>query len=178
MNRREFIVGVGATVGFMVAPFYGTHTGSNWFVSPSHVASHWPNAHEWAMLNDINAYRVAKGRRRLEMSRSLAAAARHHAYYMSRTDDVDHSLGGVSWAQNIYNYGYPTGGAMGENVAAGRSSSGGILNLWIGSEGHNEVLLDPKYIRLGVGRVYYGAGRYDYYWVATFGSISHRTIYQ
>jgi uncharacterized protein YkwD len=155
-----------------------SHAGENSDVSPAHVGVHWPNANEWAFLGEINDYRVANGRGMLQMSRSLAAAARHHAYYMSRTDDVDHTLGSVSWSTNIFNYGYTAGCHIGENVLAGRQSAGGALSLWITSEPHRLNMLDPDWIRIGVGRVYYGAGRYDFYWVTDFGACSHRTIYE
>ena len=127
-------------------------------------------------MNKINAYRAQNGVGSLQMSRSLAAAARHHAYYMSRSDDIDHTLGSVSWIQNIYNYGYPQNYHIGENVLGGRQSSGGALSLWTTSPAHNANMLDPDWIRIGVGRVYYAAGDYDFYWCTTFGSVSHRTI--
>jgi uncharacterized protein YkwD len=120
-----------------------SHAGENSDVDPAHVGVHWPNANEWAFLGEINDYRVANGRGMLQMSRSLAAAARHHSYYMSRKDDVDHTLGSVSWSQNIDNYGYPTECHIGENVLAGRQSAGGALALWTTSEPHRLNMLDP-----------------------------------
>jgi uncharacterized protein YkwD len=151
-------------------------SGANNDIAPALVSSHCPSAIEWDFVNKINAYRAQNGVGALQMSRSLAAAARHHAYYMSRSDDIDHTLGSISWIQNIYNYGYPQGYHIGENVLAGRQSSGGALSLWTTSPAHNANMLDPDWIRIGVGRLYYAAGDYDFYWCTTFGSRSHRTI--
>jgi hypothetical protein len=150
--------------------------GSESDVAPTGVTGHCPSAVEWEFVNKINSYRSSNGLGGLQMSRSLAAAARHHAYYMSRSDDIDHTLGTVSWSQNIYSYGYPTGYSIGENALAGRQSSGGALSLWITSPTHKANMLDPRWTRIGVGRVYYNPNRYDFYWITTFGSVSHRTI--
>lgn len=147
--------------------------------SPSKVeAGLWvPDANECAFLKEINAYRKSKGLGALTFSRSLGAAADNHSAYMAKTDDVDHSLkGGLSWSQNIYNYGYPTGQGIGENVLAGRQSASGALGLWKTSPGHNANMLNPKWKAIGIGRVVNKDGRYDYYWTTTFGTSSHRTI--
>lgn len=175
MNRRNFLKG--GVILAVSAAVTTTAVQSDSDVSPHLVSIHRPSAHEWGMLQNINSYRVSRGLKRLEMSRSLAAAAHHHSYYMSRTDDVDHSLD-VDWTRNIYNYGYPAGGALGEVVAAGRSSASGTLQQWKDSPGHNNAILSSNYIRMGAGRVAYGSGKYDYYWCVTLGGLSHRTIYQ
>lgn len=176
MNRRNFILG-GAGALLLLPTTDILETSANADTDPALVSSHWPSTAEWAMLEYINDYRASMGRARLEMSRSLAAAAHHHAWYMSQTDDVDHTLGSVTWEQNIYNYGYPVSG-IGENVAAGRSSASGTLQQWKESTSHNANLLRTEWIRCGVGRVYNPSGNFLYYWCATFGSVSHRTIYQ
>lgn len=135
-----------------------------------------PNSHECAFLREINAYRKKHGVGPLTLSRSLSAAADNHSAYMARTDDVDHTLGKVSWSQNIYNYGYPTGVGIGENVLAGRSSAGGALSLWATSAGHKANMLNPQWKTIGIGREVNTGGRYDYYWTTTFGTKGHRTI--
>ena len=178
LTRREFVIGGAiAASSLLFAGVEATHTGSNGDVAISHVGAHWPSSIEWALLSSVNAYRKSYGRRPLLMSRSLAAAARHHAYYMARTDDVDHTLGSVSWSQNILNYTYPSA-YLGETAAAGRQSANATVYDWAHSPAHNAILLDPKFIRMGAGRVYNGEGVYRFYWIATFGSVSSRTIYQ
>ena len=175
MNRRQFLVGVGATAGALIVPAVSATAGSNDDISPANVSSYCPNAYEWALLREVNEWRTYNGVPKLRMSRDLSAAAHHHAYYMSITDDVDHTLDGYTWSENIYGFRYPDA-FLGEDVAAGRQSAAGIVQLWIRSPEHNAVMLDPKYIRMGGGRVYNPNGYYKYYWVADFGSVSHRTI--
>jgi uncharacterized protein YkwD len=136
-----------------------------------------PDANECAFLRDINAYRKAHGVGPLTLSRSLSMAADNHSRYMARTDDVDHTLGSVSWWQNILNYGYPEGLAMGENVLAGRQSAGGALKLWESSAPHNQNMLSRTWRAIGIARAVNTSGTYGYYWTTTFGSGSHRTIY-
>jgi uncharacterized protein YkwD len=135
-----------------------------------------PDANECAFLADINAYRKSKGVRALTFSRSLGMAADNHSIYMARTDDVDHTLGNKSWNDNILDYGYPKGQAMGENVLAGRQSADGAIGLWKTSPGHNANMLDPNWTTIGIARAVNLKGRYGYYWTTTFGGKSNRTI--
>lgn len=138
----------------------------------------WPYSPEWALLAAINQYRADHGIRPMEMSRALAGSAHHHAYYMAHTNDVDHTLSGdEAWSQNIFDYGYPAKYALGENVAAGRMSAAGTLNLWKHSPPHNALLLDPTYGYAGVGRVYKADSVYRYHWCLDTGSGSFRTIH-
>lgn len=138
----------------------------------------WPSSSEWALMDYINTYRAQNGLGRVEMSRSLAGAAHHHAYYMAAHDVFGHDFGGTTWSQNIYNYGYPCCYLLAEDIAAGRSSASGTLQQWKDSPAHNDVLMDSRYIRVGIGHVYIASSTYDHYWVADFGSKSHRTIYE
>ena len=151
--------------------------GSIMVAPPKTEAGLWrPDVNECAFLADINAYRRAHGVRALTFSRSLGAAAENHSMYMARTDDVDHTLGSISWVDNIFDYGYPTGRAMGENVLAGRQSAGGALALWKTSPGHNQNMLDPQWTTIGVGRAVNLEGKYGFYWTTTFARGSNRTI--
>lgn len=146
-------------------------------ISPADAEALWaPDANECAFLNEINAYRKANGVSPLTFSRSLGMAAAHHSNYMAKTDDIDHTLGSVTWSQNILNYGYPEGQAMGENVLAGRKSAAGALSLWKSSPGHNQNMLSKTWKSIGVGRSVNLDGKYGYYWTTTFGGASHRTI--
>jgi uncharacterized protein YkwD len=137
-----------------------------------------PDANECAFLSAINLYRKSNGVPAVSLSRSLSMAADYHSQYMAySTQDVDHTLsGGLSWSQNILNFGYPAGYGMGENVLAGRSSAGGALGLWKSSPGHNANMLNPSWKAIGIGRWVNADGYYKYYWTTTFGTVRHRTI--
>jgi uncharacterized protein YkwD len=136
-----------------------------------------PGGSECSFLRAINLYRKSHGVKPVVLSRSLSMAADHHSAYMAKTDDVDHSLaGGLSWSQNILNFGYPEGYGMGENVLAGRSSAGGALGLWADSPPHNANMLNKSWKSIGIGREVNQDGKYRYYWTTTFGTVRHRTI--
>jgi len=135
-----------------------------------------PDANECAFLTAINKYRRDNGVGPLTLSRDLGMAAEDHSLYMARTDDVDHTIGTLSWADNILDYGYPAGLGMGENVLAGRQSAGGALGLWKTSPPHNANMLDPSWHAIGIARAYNPKGRYVFYWTTDFGTRSHRTI--
>ena len=132
---------------------------------------------ELAFLAKINAYRADHGVAPVVLSRSLSWAAENHAEYMAATDDVDHFLDGqgVSWADNIRAYGYP-GTWIGENVLAGRQSAGGAISLFASSPTHNQNMLDPHWVSIGIAREVNLDGRYRFYWATEFGSVRHRTV--
>jgi uncharacterized protein YkwD len=134
-----------------------------------------PNEAKFLLL--INDYRADHGVAPLVLSRSLYWAAEHHAQYMAATDDVDHTLGSVSWQQNIRAFGYP-GQWIGENVLAGgrRSSASAALSMFVSSPSHNANMLNPLWKAIGIDREVNLDGRYDYYWATEFGSVRHRTF--
>jgi uncharacterized protein YkwD len=133
------------------------------------------DANEVKFLTVINEYRAAHGVAPLVLSRSLSWAADTHADYMADTDDVDHFMGDLSWADNIWVTGYP-GPWIGENVLAGRQSAGGALALFASSPSHNRNMLNPLWKSIGIGREVNLDGKYRYYWATEFGSVRHRTV--
>ena len=56
---------------------------------------------------------------------------------------------GSSPGDRISRVGFPAG-AWAENVAAGYGSAAGVIEGWMGSEGHRENLLDPSFTSIGV----------------------------
>jgi|SRR3954470_9571621 uncharacterized protein YkwD len=135
-----------------------------------------PDVNECAFLADINAYRKAYGLRPLSLSRTLSTAADNHSRYMARTDDIDHTLGSLSWSANIRQYGYPSDLAIGENVLAGRQSAGGALVLWESSYAHNQNMLNANWRAIGIARAVNLDGTYRFYWTTTFGAGTDETI--
>lgn len=166
MKRRDFIAGGLASIGALA------------FNIQDAQALWTPTRAECALFHYINEYRRENGVRPLLLSRSLGMAARSHAIYMAETDDVSHTLTGLglTWSENILRFGYPEGYALGEVVAAGRSSAAGTLNQWKNSPGHNRAILNPNFRAMGPGRAVNPDGRYVYYWCVDLGGVRHRTI--
>lgn len=132
-----------------------------------------PDSEECAMLKLVNDYRVSKGKAKLRLSLDLGAAAKHHASDMAQHNYFSHTLyDGTSWSQNISNYGYPSGGWRGENIAAGHSLAVDTFTQWKNSPGHNANMLNSNYKEIGIGRAYGSKSTYRWYWTQTFGSQS------
>lgn len=57
--------------------------------------------------------------------------------------------------------------AVGENIAAGRSTSSEVMDDWMNSDGHRANILKSDYTKMGVG-YYKASSGYKYYWVQIF----------
>lgn len=125
---------------------------------------------EAAFLGLINQYRAQNGRGALAYSGTLSAAANYHSWEMAEYNYFDHTLrGGVTWAQNIANFGYTANTYKAENIAAGYETAAAVFNAWKNSPGHNANMLSPNYTVIGIGRSYDVDATYDWYWTNTFG---------
>lgn len=56
---------------------------------------------------------------------------------------------------------------VGENLAAGQESAADVMDAWMESPSHREIILDPKWTEIGIA-VRTG-GAYSIYWVQEFG---------
>lgn len=65
----------------------------------------------------------------------------------------------------MYSFGIPFDYA-GENIAARQSTPAQVVNSWMKSDSHREVMLDPGFKKVGVG--YANGGILDHYWVQMF----------
>lgn len=57
--------------------------------------------------------------------------------------------------------------AVGENLAAGPETPAEVMQSWMDSPPHREVILDPKWTEIGIG--VRDGGRYSTYWVLLLG---------
>ena len=100
--------------------------------------------------------------RPLGYSPALQAAAESHAQYMNRTGNFSHRGAGGSRLQNrLRQAGYQFCRAS-ENIAAGQTNLGRVLNDWMASRGHRANILDARVTQ-------YGLARSGAYWVVVFG---------
>jgi uncharacterized protein YkwD len=108
---------------------------------------------------------------RLRWSTTLSVTANRHSADMATRDYFSHyTPSGVSPFTRMRAAGYNYR-AAGENIAAGRSLAmpRAVVQAWLRSPGHCQVIMNPKYRELGVGRVE-GPGRWHVYWTQNFGS--------
>jgi uncharacterized protein YkwD len=128
---------------------------------------------EQDLVARINAFRAVRGLPTLAVSDTLTSAAKWMSSDMSARNYFAHvSLDGRSPTQRMADAGYPAFGTWtGEDLAAGYTATGDVLNGWINSPAHYAVLVNPQYRAIGVGRGYATGSTYGWYWTADFGGV-------
>jgi hypothetical protein len=131
------------------------------------------DAQESDLVAAVNSFRAARGLARLAISDTLTFAAKWMATDMAVYDYFSHtSRDGRAPIQRMSDAGYPGPQTYtGENMAAGYTSAGEVLNGWINSPAHYAVLTNPNYRAIGVGRAYSAGSSYHTYWVMDVGGI-------
>jgi uncharacterized protein YkwD len=142
--------------------------------SATTVSGYCASTKELAFLSLINDYRRSHGLGTLKLTQTLGAASEHHSMSMATHNYFSHDLlyEGITWVQNIRNHGYTYNTALGENIAAGRSSAQGTFDQWRSSSGHNANMLSSNYKAIGIGLVYSSSSTYGYYWTTDFGGYA------
>lgn len=115
---------------------------------------------ESAVVCLLNVERARRGLRRLQVSSHLRLAGVRHAEDMTEHHYFSHdSLSGSSFVARIRRTGYLRRARrwkLGENLAWGErslASPAAILQAWLASPPHREVMLDPSFDEVGVGAV-------------------------
>jgi hypothetical protein len=128
---------------------------------------------EQDLVARINAFRAARNLPTLAVSDTLTSAAKWMSTDMGTRNYFAHiSLDGRSPTQRMADAGYPAFGTWtGEDLAAGYTTTGDVLNGWINSPAHYAVLVNPQYHAIGVGRGYATGSTYGWYWTADFGGV-------
>jgi uncharacterized protein YkwD len=127
-------------------------------------------AREQAMAEAINAVRLANGLPAVTLTQKLTQAARYHSRDMADHNFFSHtgsngSSPGDRITQACYDW-----SSYGEIIAAGSADVNVILNMWMNSPGHHDIILDPDYQDFGVGYARNGSSTYVHYWTVDFGS--------
>lgn len=136
------------------------------------------DAEELEFLRLINNYRTQNGLETLVASDLAAEAAARHALDMGRygffshtTEQSSYFPAGSSPWDRLRLTGYPTGGHMGENLAAGQRTAQQVFADWRASAGHNKNMLDPGFRVIGIARREVSGSPYGVYWATDFGSV-------
>jgi uncharacterized protein YkwD len=163
------VLGVGVTAGSAGAS--PAPTGNHLQASDASSSWYCADAEAQKMLSLINNYRKSKGLGALALSQTLGAAAQHHSDSMAKNDYFSHDLipEGISWSDNVENFGYTYTTYRGENIAAGNSSASGTFAQWKDSSTHKAAMLSSRYKVIGIGRAYDADSQYGWYWTADFG---------
>lgn len=127
---------------------------------------------EIEVIDLINAERQSQGIALLLHNATLSAAAHSHSVDMATNNFFDHdSFDGTSCFDRIEEAGYSSS-KMGEVIGGGYSEAQSIVNAWMTSPEHEELLLSSDFDRIGAG-YYYDADptdTYHHYWTVDLGS--------
>jgi len=115
---------------------------------------------ERSILVEMNDLRRQRGLVPLRFSASLAAAARHHSTEMANRGYFRHtSASGEAFGRRLARF-YPMGDhrywSVGENLlwSSVELNGAAALDLWLDSPNHREIMLNPRWLEVGVGAVY------------------------
>ena len=128
-----------------------------------------PQAWQVEMLASLNSLRAANGVGPLAGCATLDLAAQRHSEDQAAQAVMSHtgSDGSTPW-ERMGRAGYLGWTAAAENIASGSRSVAGVIDAWMGSEGHRRNILDPTLVHLGLGLAYDAKG--VTYWTQNFGA--------
>jgi uncharacterized protein YkwD len=119
---------------------------------------------EQSLVDQLNAYRSQNGLAPLKVSPNLSRAAAFMAEDLLEKGYWSHfEPSGRSPFQRASDCGYPSKD-VGENLARGISTASGALAGFKSSGDHNEHMLRPRWVVVGIG---YAGG----YWAMEFGTV-------
>lgn len=118
------------------------------------------NETDWQMANEIlqyvNDYRISQGLPQLIKDQQYASAyAVEHTQYMIEKSKISHDNFGIR-SQALREKGAQS---VGENVGYGYASAQALVNAWLDSPAHKEVL-EGNYTHSGFGVIQNTAGKY------------------
>jgi uncharacterized protein YkwD len=114
---------------------------------------------ENALVSEVNDLRRQQGLPPVRPSPQLRAAAAHHSREMGANGYFAHNSadGTVFWVRirRFYDYGHARKWQVGENLAwtTGNLSAGRLVQMWLDSPPHREILLSAKWREVGLGAV-------------------------
>lgn len=118
----------------------------------------------------INAQRALAGLSQLGFDYRLNIVADQHSSDMAVNGCFQHdSCDGTNTFDRILSV-YPSGGGLGEIIAAGYTDAASVVDAWMNSPGHRDQILGNGYQAFGVGLV--KGGSYGTYWTVDFGSLT------
>jgi uncharacterized protein YkwD len=118
------------------------------------------SAEEQELFELINEERAARGLPRVALRPELVCAARRHSDDVGPAQSCSHTgTDGSSPSERVNACG--GGGWSGEIIACGQSTARRAIDAWLGSPGHNAVML-------GVSRREVGVAMTSNFWTAIF----------
>lgn len=120
------------------------------------------------VLRLVNAEREKAGCSGLSSESRLQAAAQKHSELQAEQNSMSHQLPGeAGMGDRVTAEGYRWR-SVAENVAAGYTSAGSVMDGWMNSPGHKANILNCGYEQIGVGLAKSSSG--TPYWTQNFAS--------
>jgi hypothetical protein len=133
--------------------------------APGTTSAYGPTATDIAALTAVNRIRRSQGLRELQFDARLFAAARDHSMEQARHGYMGHDSPDPArrtLAQRMAAAGY-VGTVFAEVVGWGYQDAGGVVEGWMNSRDHREILIDPELTEAGFSRI-------GDYWTGNFGT--------
>jgi len=112
---------------------------------------------EYEIFNLVNDYRTSNGLTKLIVLNIISKEAVNHTNYMIETGDISH-YNFNKRHQNLVTY--ASAKNVGENIAYGYNSAQGVVNSWVNSDGHREIIENKNYTHFGISTKKNSEGRY------------------
>jgi uncharacterized protein YkwD len=123
---------------------------------------------EQQTMDGLNDVRASHGLNRLNIASQLVQAARRHSRDMADNDFFSHEGSDEStpFDRMVDACYHPNG--YGEIIAAGYPSAEAVIQAWMDSAGHRNVILTSYYIDMGAGYAVNPNSVYIRYWTVNF----------
>jgi uncharacterized protein YkwD len=122
--------------------------------APAATAGSRLNSFERQVIRELNGARAQQGLAPLRANRGLNRAADRHSRDMLRSDFFDHpSSDGTPFDQRVRRFAHAS--MVGETLAALPQRRGGaaeVVQLWLNSAAHREIVLGADFRRIGIAR--------------------------
>jgi len=119
--------------------------------------------------NRINNIRDANQLSILVNAHELTQAALRHSNDMATNNFFSHTgSDGTKVGERVSDTCYKWG-IVGEILAAGYKNSSRVINAWINSPGHREIIMDDSWEEFGSGYVRNQNSKYEHFWAVVFG---------
>ncbi|RXP55793.1 CAP domain-containing protein [Lutibacter sp. HS1-25] len=102
---------------------------------------------ELEILDLVNDYRVSKGLGALDKMNIISDVAETHTNYMAKTGKVCHDNFSERHQKLVSN---ANAKIVGENVGYGFTTAEGVVNAWLKSDSHRELIEKPAYTHFGI----------------------------
>lgn len=98
----------------------------------------------------VNKYRNSKDLISLETMSVISSVAESHSEYMTKTGNVNHDNFFERHKVLVNN---ASAKVVGENVSFGYNTAKGVVDAWIASDGHRDIIESEEYTHFGISIV-------------------------